>query len=140
MEVLQFAKKKSRRINETLIELLLGIGLYGLVGVILILLLISDEGRTLRGFLTGIVVSSGMVIHMYLELEKALYMGEAGAMKHTRMTTAFRMIAVVVIMVIVGLAKEDVIAAFVGLMALKVSAYIQPLTHKCFNKIKGKGR
>lgn len=123
-----------------LIELLLGICLYGLMGTVLILLLISDEGKTLRGFLAGAAVSSGMVIHMYLELEKALYMGEAGALKHTRMTTAFRMITVAVIMVILGLAREDVIAAIAGLMALKVSAYIQPLTHKCFNKFKGKGR
>lgn len=140
MEVQGCVMKKSQRINDTLIELLLGICLYGLVGIILILLVISDKGRSLRGFLIGLAVSSGMVVHMYLEIEKALYMDVAGALKHTRMTTAFRMIAVAAIMIIVGLVKEDVISAIVGLMALKVSAYIQPLTHKCFNKIKRKGR
>lgn len=139
MEVCRFVKKKSRRVNDTFIELMAGIWIYGIVGAMLILVFVSDKGRTLRGFSIGALVSSGMVIHMYLELEKALYMGEAGALKHTRMTTAFRMAAVSAIMVIAGLAGEDVISAIAGLMALKVSAYIQPLTHKCFNKIKRKG-
>jgi len=133
-------KKKSTKINITLIELLFGIGIYAAAGVILIMLLMQDKGRSLTAFLIGVTVSTGMVIHMYTELEKALYMDEMGALKHTRMTTCFRMVAVAVILAAVGITKGDVISAVVGVMALKVSAYIQPFTHKFFNKIKGKGR
>lgn len=133
-------KKKSTKINITLIELLFGIGIYAAAGVILIMLLMQDKGRSLTAFLIGVTVSAGMVIHMYTELEKALYMDEMGALKHTRMTTCFRMVAVAVILAAVGITKGDVISAVVGVMALKVSAYIQPFTHKFFNKIKGKGR
>lgn len=124
----------------TLIELLFGIGVYAAAGVILIMLLMQDKGRSLAAFLIGATVSAGMVIHMYAELEKALFMDEMGALKHTRMTTCFRMVTVAVILAAVGITKGDVISAVVGVMALKVSAYIQPFTHKFFNKIKGKGR
>lgn len=133
-------KKRGPGVNDTFVELLVGIGLYGLVGILLILLLLPGDGDSLNGFLIGVVVSAAMLTHMYIELEKSLYMGENGALKHTRVTTCFRMIAVTAVMVIVawtGIA--DVISALVGVMALKVSAYIQPLTHRYYNKIK-KGR
>lgn len=134
-------KKKFPLINRTLLELLIGILIYFAAGVIMILLLVPDKTGSLIGFGIGAAVSAGMVIHMSVELEKSLYMGEYGALKHTRITTCFRMIVVAAILILTAwLRIGDILSSIVGVMALKVSAYIQPFTHKVLNKSKGKGR
>lgn len=129
--------KKPPLINRTLLELLIGILIYLIIGSILILIFISDKGSSLIGFTIGAAVSAGMVIHMSFEIEKSLYMGEEGALKHTRKTTCLRMVFVTAILFAVAwFGIGDVISSLVGVMALKVSAYIQPFTHKVLNKSK----
>ena len=124
-------KKKKWMINDTFIELFLGIVVLGFFGTLTVMLVIPDKGYSALGLALGTVISATMLTHMYLELEKALYMGEAGALKHTRMTSGLRMI--VVSLVVAALAYSglvNIFALLVGVMSLKVSAYIHPFTHK----------
>ena len=134
---MQAKKKRPPLINKTLLELLIGIGIYGIVGARLIILFIPDKADSLIGFAIGTVTSAAMVIHMSVEVEKSLYMGEEGALKHTKKTTCLRMVVVAAILVAVAWFQiGDIISSLVGIMALKVSAYIQPFTHKVLNKSK----
>lgn len=133
--VAKMATKKKIKTNSTYKELMIGIILYGILGIIPIVIFIHDEGKSIIGFSLGVVISAGMLIHMYRELEKALYMGEIDAEKHTKMTTCLRMVVVTIALVAIAFSgKADIIASLVGTMALKVSAYIQPLTHKFLKK------
>lgn len=134
---MQVNRKKPPLINQTLLELLVGIAIYGVFGVILIILFIPDKAFSIAGFAIGDITSAAMIIHMSVELEKSLYMGEEGALKHTRKTTGLRMIVVAAVLIAVAWFRlGDIISSLVGIMALKVSAYIQPFTHKVFNKFK----
>lgn len=133
--------KRKREINSTLIELILGNLIYGIIITIPILIFMQSRVKMAALLWLGVFISVAMVVHMYTEIEKSLYMGEHGALKHTRMTTALRYIVVVgVLCVTAFLFRGDVIVTLVGSMALKVSAYIQPFTHRVLNKFYRKGR
>lgn len=94
------------------------------------------------GFLLGVLTSVGMLLHMTISLEQAMYMGEKGALNHVRKTTGMRFSVVIIIFVVVGITNIcNILAALIGVMALKVSAYLQPFTHKVLaKKFTGKGR
>ena len=133
-------KKRKWKINDTFLELLFGIMLVGIFGTLMIMLLIHDKGYSAGGFVAGVVISVMMLTHMYFELEKALYMGEAGALKHTRMTSGLRMVVVTAVMMVLAYSGiVNIFALLTGAMSLKVSAYIQPFTHKFLIKFLQKG-
>ena len=126
--------------NLACVELLAGNLMYLLIGSIIIMIFIFDI-KYLLGFITGVCMSCGMVVHMAVFIEQALRMGEFGAEKHIKKGTAIRYGVLIVLFSIIGITKVvDIIAAMVGVMALKVSAYSQPLTHKVLLKIFKKGR
>ena len=73
---------------------------------------------------------------MTFSVENALEMGEQGALKHTRIMYIIRMVALVAVyavMLIFGIG--NVFSMLFGLFSLKLSAYIQPITHKLSNKL-----
>lgn len=141
----------SRKINPTMIELIIGIVLYGIIGEILLtamyLLSVPLEkvfndtiANILIGFLVGIIYSVIMIIHMARTVEAALDMGEQGALKHTRIAYAIRIVGMIVLFIIMLIVNIGNLFAMVfGLLSLKLSAYAQPITHKVKEKLK-KGR
>lgn len=133
--------RKNREINKTLIELIIGNIIYGVIITVPTMILMHDRLKIVMLLWLGVCISVAMVVHMYSEIEKSMYMGETGALKHTRMTTALRYVVVAGILCLTAFfVGEDVIATLVGSMALKVSAYLQPFTHKFLNKFYRKGR
>ncbi len=133
--------KRKREINSTLIELILGNVIYGIIITIPTLIFMHNRVKMAALLWFGVLISVAMVVHMYTEIEKSLYMGEHGALKHTRVTTALRYVVVAGVLCLTAFfVKEDVIVTLVGSMALKVSAYIQPFTHRFLNKFYRKGR
>lgn len=134
-----------------MIELLIGIILYGILGETAILAMHAADVPLERffgdgiveisvGFLIGIVFSCGIIIHMARSVEAALSMGEHDALKHTRISYIIRMVCLLVVfalMLVLGFG--NVFAMLFGLLSLKLSAYAQPITHKVKEKLK-KGR
>ena len=141
----------NRKIKPTLVELIIGIILCGIVGEILLTVLhIIDvplervfDDRILDihiGFLIGILYSVFMIIHMAITVETALEMGEHGALKHTRIAYAVRIVILIVVFVLMLIFNfGNMFSMLFGLFSVKLSAYAQPITHKVKEKLK-KGR
>lgn len=127
-------------------ELLMGECIYLIVGMAVILTvtgLFFKESMLswALGFLEGVLIAVAIMIHMAVSVEDSVSMMEEEALKHTRINYIIRMAAVAaVFLLIVFLKLGDIAAALFGLMALKVSAYLQPFTHKIYEKFISEGR
>lgn len=129
-------------INRTGIELIIGNVIYYILGQILILIFADRRLNVSVGFILGVVISVLMTVHMTIAIEQAMSFNERGADRHVKKTTAVRMILCFVALIAIGITHVgDIVAALFGVMALKVSAYLQPLTHKVLaRKSTEKGR
>ena len=132
----------SFRINRTGIELIMGNVIYYILGQILILIFADRKLNVSVGFILGVVISVLMTVHMTIAIEQAMSFNERGADRHIKKTTAVRMILCFIALIAIGVTHVgDIVAALFGVMALKVSAYLQPLTHKVLaRKSTEKGR
>lgn len=124
--------------------------LYELIaGVILIscLLLIGNvfAGKPLAytlGVLLGGFLAVLMSFHMYSSIAKAMLYDQKNAEKKMKQSAFFRMAGMFAAVAAAAMLPElfSVIGVLLGLLSLKFSAYLQPLTHKIYAKIIGKGR
>lgn len=138
----------NRKINPTMIELIVGILVFGILGIIVFLGLYMasvpvesffDDSifQIITGFIIGIIFSLILIIHMTASVERALEMGEQGALKHTRIMYIVRMAALIIVFAIMLLlGVGNVFALLFGLLSLKLSAYMQPITHKVISRLK----
>lgn len=122
-------------------ELLLNISFYGFVVEIIIVFITKETIFYSIGFVVGLVIAIGMCIHMYQSLDDAIDMGEFDAPKHIKKTYVQRTIVVLAAMVILHYLKAgSILTGFIGIMGLKVAAYLQPITHIVIEKYKKRGR
>ncbi len=123
--------------DKTLIELIVGIAVLGVVAQMIIWIAFQDDLYNAAGLWSGIIIGIGMAIHMKRSIEDALDLGEEGAVKHIRKTYAFRMTVVIIAMgCVIYFDFGNPLTLLVGLIALKISAYLQPHMHKLFLKLK----
>lgn len=121
-----------RRLNDALPGLVLGILVYG-AGVELIGVWFADDKlRYTTGLLIGVILACGMAVNMAVVLQDAVDIyGEAGAQRRIIAKSVLRYLVVVVVFFV--MLKWDLgnpIIAFIGVLGLKVSAYLQPFAHK----------
>lgn len=125
----------------TLMELIIGILIYAVPVEIIILLVTERKLFCSVGFLAGIALAVFMTIHMAIIIEESMSRGEEGALKHVRIGYIIRIVIFLIVFLgLFFLGIGDVIAALFGLISLKVSAYLRPLTHKVTQKFTNKGR
>lgn len=138
----QNPKKNRHQLNRTGLELVIGNVIYYVIGQILILLFAKERLSISLGFGLGVLVSTLMIIHMSYALDYAMHLNETGADKHIKKTTAIRLGSCLIILILVGITGiGNILAALVGVLALKVSAYLQPFTHRVLaTKSTEKGR
>lgn len=119
-----------QKVNRTLFELETGIVIFGLVCQI-ILLLFKDAGNLSAGLWIGIITAFLGAIHMWWTLEKGLDLGEKGAVSYLSRQNIIRYIVIVLVLGFTAVYKTgNPLTAFLGVMGLKASAYMQPLTKK----------
>lgn len=140
----------NRKVNPTMIELIVGIVLFGIIGIIIFIFLHiasvplerffdDDIYQIIIGYIIGIIFSLALIIHMTVSVERSLEMGEHGALKHTRIMYIVRMVALVIVFAIMLIAGiGNVFSLLFGLFSLKLSAYIQPVTHKVISRLRTK--
>lgn len=94
------------------------------------------------GLLLGGAVAIGLVGHMHHTLERALLCDEDTAKKKVQLGSVIRLIFMAAALCAAVLLPEylSVAGVFLGMLSLKFSAYVQPLTHKVFLKFIIKGR
>lgn len=119
----------------TLIEMVIGILFFGLVCELVGILIVEDKLYYSIGLWYGCALAGVMAWHMWRSIGRGLLMGESGAPKYLASANVIRYVIVAVLYI--ALCAWDFgspIAAFIGIMSLKVTAYLQPITHKCFKK------
>lgn len=126
--------------NSTLKELLIGIFSVGILSQIVCLIFLKRHLYHAIGLWVGIFIAAGMAIHMQRSIEDGLdLMGDAGV-KHMKKAYLMRTTIVLVIMAAVMYFDwGNPITILVGVMALKVAVYLQPLVHKVLEKRKKGG-
>ena len=124
-------REKIAGVNKTLIELIFGIFIYGIICQIVGGLLVEDKFYYSSGLWIGIVTAVAAAIHMWHSLDRALDFDEGTAGKKMQAQSVARYIVIVIIMGLTMVSGvTNPLAAFLGIMGLKVAAYLQPFTHK----------
>ena len=117
--------------SDTLIELLCGILVYGVIGQLVILCFLHDKIWLSIGWWIGVLCAVLSAYHMWWGLDRALDLGEKDAVKLITSYNLLRYAAIVIIMGIVMLTEiGNPLAAVFGVFGLKAGAYMQPFIHK----------
>lgn len=119
--------------NETLIELVAGILFLGVIFQLICVLVLKEFLYHAIGLWTGIIIACFVAIHLQRSIEDSLDMGIEDAEKHARNAYVIRtVVTLVVIGIIICFNLGNPITLVIGIFPLKLSAYLQPYTHKLF--------
>ena len=125
---------KSR--NRTLLEWRTGILACGLLIWIIGLFIASEKGRFTVSIWLGLLAAFVCTWHMYRSLDRALDYDEATAQKRIYSSYLVRYFALAAFLAVVCMSRlADPIPVFLGILTLKLGAYLQPLLHRLYNKL-----
>lgn len=121
--------------KRTLLELLTGIVLSGVVFEIAGLLFVKDKLAHSIGMLLGILIALAMATHMAFSLNSALDWEEEQAKRAIWKSYLLRYTSVAICIGLIAYFEiGNVISCFFGIMSLKAAAYLQPYLHRFINK------
>ncbi len=127
--------KKLDAISEVLFDLLVGIVIFGVLAELIGVYFVKEKMFYSIGLLIGVVIALFMAVHMAVTLNTAMDLGEAGAVKHMQKQNLIRYGVILILFGLLLIIKiGNPLSAFLGIMGLKVAAYIQPITHKIFRR------
>ncbi len=126
--------EKLRNVNRALLELCLGILFIGLVCQLVGMWFVQDKVLYATALWLGVVLAWITVVHMYRTLDRALDLGADATRAVTKANLVRYGCIVVVFGIVLVTGTLNPLITFMGLMSLKVAAYIQPFTHKLCNK------
>ena len=126
--------EKLRKINRALLELCLGIIFLGLLCQFIGMWFAENKLYYSLALWLGVALAFITAVHMYRTLDRALDCG-ADAVKMVTKANLIRYGCIVMVFGIVLLTGVlNPLISFMGIMTLKVAAYMQPFTHKLCNK------
>lgn len=127
--------KEKIKANQTLAELVIGILCFGAVCQIVGIFFTHDQLAYAVSLWIGIIAAAGMAVHMNHTIRKALAYDEGTAEKVTRTSYFLRYGCVMVLLGVVAVTGVmNLIVTFLGIMGLKIGAYLQPFTHKLLQR------
>lgn len=130
-------KNKITRMNRTLFELETGILIFGCICQ-LFMFLPEDKAGCSAGLWMGILIAMASAFHMWWSLDRALDLGENQAVKTMGMHNVLRYCFIVAAFALIAISgMGNPLSAFLGIMSLKVSAYMHSITQKISTKIYG---
>ena len=130
-----------RRLNDALPGLVLGIVIYGIIVELVGVWFVEDKLRYSTGLFIGISVAIGLAINIAVVIRDAVEIyGADGARNRLIIKSVLRyFVVVVVFFVMMKFNLGNLATAFIGVLGLKVSAYLQPFAHKVILKLQGRG-
>ena len=132
MQIIETLKKK----NRTLLEMFTGILFWGIACQLVGMIFVQDRIYYAVSLWFGILLALISTIHMYRSFDRALDYGEAGAGKRIFGGYMIRYVSFAVILFITMVTEVmNPLVVFLAYMGLKVTALIQPITHKLYNKM-----
>lgn len=134
-------KEVLRKKNRTLLEMHIGMLFFGCLCQIIGLIcgfaglkVLQNQWNYALSLWCGIVLAMISAVHMYRTLDRSLDQGEA-AVKMIFKGYGIRYVLIVLIMLIIMITEVmNPLVVFLGYMSLKVTALMQPITHKLCNK------
>ena len=114
----------------------LGILFLGVLAQIIGAFVVKDEAMYAKSLWFGILLSSASTYHMYRSLDRALDQPEKTASRMIFRAYVLRYVIVIFCLVVI-MATEAMnpLVFFFSYMSLKVTAFLQPITHKLCNKL-----
>lgn len=136
-KILTKMRKKINGVNPTLIELLIGIIIITVIIEFISLIFASSKLRFCLSLLIGAVIACIWAISMTMTIETQLELPEEDSVKYARRKYSFRLFFVVLALwIAIHIEEIHLIALLIGLLTLKLTVYIRPLTIKLISKIK----
>lgn len=127
--------KKMKSMNRALLELESGIVLYAVIGQMIGFFFRKSFWNYSIGWVSGIITAGLLAWHMWYTLDKALDFPES-TVKKVRIAAVIRYLVCILVLVVLAVTNiGNPVAGFFGIWGLKVAAYMQPFTHKFYNKI-----
>ncbi len=125
-----------RKVNRTLLEMWTGMALFGTVCQLAGLFLAGDQARYAKSLWFGILLAAVNAFHMYRTLDRALGLDERTASKAIFKGYMFRYVFLVALFAVIMVTNcLNPLIVFLAYMSLKVTALMQPITHKFYNKV-----
>ncbi len=130
-----------RRLNDALPGLVLGIILYGIAVELIGVWFVEDKLRYTTGLLIGILLACGMAVNIAVVLQDSVdtYGASHAQAKIIAKSVLRYVVVVIVFFVMMKWNLGNLFTAFIGVLGLKVSAYLQPFIHKAIGKLQGRG-
>ena len=126
-----------KKINRTVLEMDLGILFLGVLAQIIGAFIAKDKMMYAGSLWLGILLALAATYHMYRSLDRALDQPEKTAQK--MIFRGYILRYVILIFILLVLMKTEVmnplIFFFSYVICMKVTAFLQPLTHKLCNKM-----
>lgn len=120
--------------DTTVKEMWIGICIWGVVCELITLWFAENRLYAGLGILIGCVLAAAGIWHMWSTIDRALDLGD-GAQKFLTARSWIRYgVFVAVFAVLMVTEAAHPLTAFLGLMGMKISAYLQPMIHKVSEK------
>ncbi len=119
-----------KRLNDALPALVVTILLYGLLIESIVVWFVNDKIRFTSGLFIGVACAVGMAIHIAVVIRDAVdTMGQKSKLMSAKSVLRY-LVVVLVFFLMMYFDLGNLYAAFVGVLGLKVCAYVQPFIHK----------
>lgn len=130
-----------RRINEALPGLVGGILLYGMLLQLVGVWFVDNRLHYSIGLWYGIAIAVGMAVNLATVIFDSVAMGDSEhAQRRIIAKSLLRYAVVVILFFILGYFNfGNLFMAFLGVLGLKVSAYLQPFLQRVLRRLSGKG-
>lgn len=130
-----------RRINEALPGLVAGILLYGGILQLAGVWFVDGKLHYSIGLWYGIAIAVGMAVNLATVIFDSVAMGDSEhAQRRIIAKSLLRYAVVVILFFILGYFNfGSLLMAFLGVLGLKVSAYLQPFLHRALRRLSGRG-
>ncbi len=130
-----------RRLNQALPGLLLGILIYGILVQVTGVWFVEDKLRYTSGLWIGIGTAMGLAYHIARVIAETIDVPDAKKAGSRIVAKGILRYAAVAAVFIVTLYYDlgSLVTLFLGVMGLKISAYLQPALQKAFRKTTAKG-
>ena len=129
-----------RRINDALPGLVLGIVLYGVLVQLVGVWFVDDKLGYSIGLWYGVAIAIGMAINLATVIFDSVTLdGGKNANRRIIAKSILRYVVVVILFFILGYFQfGNLFMALIGVLGLKISAYMQPLLQRAANKLSGR--
>lgn len=127
-----------KNVDRTLLELCSGILVFAVVCQLVVLPFPVDKARYTIGLWIGILLALFSAFHMWHSLNKAFECDEKTAARKVAGGYVIRYLITAACLLVLFFADRGytpVLACFLGVMGLKAGAFLQPFTHKFYNRI-----